>query len=86
MRTSTLNRCRLLAILGVLVGPAFWLLKKTLDLFHVLRDATSLKTVADYVLDRSLWDGAVVILIGVTFCSAIMLYVIVAPPPRDIDQ
>jgi hypothetical protein len=86
MRASTLNRCRRLALSGVLVGPAFWLLKKALSLFHVLRDAASPKTMADYVLDMTLWDGAVVILIGVTFCSSILLYVIVAPPPRDIDQ
>lgn len=73
---------------GALLGPAFWLLKSLLSLLHILRQPRlgEPKTIADYALDEFWWGGAVAVLLVLSFCSAILLYVIVCPPPRDIDQ
>jgi len=89
MRSSTLRTCKRLALSGLLVGAAIWLLKWLMSLLHLLRD-TALgagpKTIADYALNLAWWDMAEVFAICLTFCSGIMLYVIVCPPPKDIDQ
>jgi hypothetical protein len=72
----------------VVLGPASWFLKSLLSLLHVLRnpDPAEHRTVADYVLDPFWWDAAGALLMALTVCSAILLYVIVCPPPKDIDQ
>jgi len=88
MRSSTISRCKRLAILGALLGPGFWVLKWILTLLHVLRDSAlaGRRTLADHVLDASSWNVVGVVLLGLALCSLVLLYVIVCPPPRDIDQ
>ena len=88
MRSSTINRCKHLAIWGALLAPGFWLLKWVLTLLHVLRDSAPAgpRTLADHILDVGSWNVLGVILLGLALCSLILLYVIVCPPPRDIDQ
>ncbi len=89
MQPKTLRTCRRLAISGVFAWPSIWLLRKLLSVMHLLREpvpGTARETVGDYMLDATWWDAAVILSIAVTFCSAILLYVIVCPPPRDIDQ
>ncbi len=88
MRSSTIKTCRRLALFGVIVGPAFWLAKTVLSLLGVLRDAGPGQpaTLVDRIRDTLWWDAAAVSLIGLSICSGIVLYVIVCPPPKDIDQ
>ena len=86
MHSRTLKRCKHLAVLGVLIGPVFWVLKRALVLFHVLRDSSLAggpETLVDQFLDAAWWDAVALILLAVTCCSLILLFVIVAPPPRD---
>jgi hypothetical protein len=86
MPSSTIHRLKRLALLGVLVGPVFWGLKKFLIELHVLRDtelAGGRQTLADHLLSVAWWDAASILLLGVAGCCLIVLYVIVAPPPRD---
>jgi hypothetical protein len=77
-----------LAILGALLGPGFWVLKWILTLLHVLRVSATAgpQTLTDHIFDAGSWNVIGVILLGLALCSLVVLYVIVCPPPRDIDQ
>ena len=87
MRSSTITRFRRLMIVGALLAPAFWALKWILQVVNVVRDSPlPPRTLADRVFDASYWNTIGVCLVAITICSLILLYVIVCPPPRDIDQ
>jgi hypothetical protein len=74
-------------LIGPVLGPAFWVLKWILSLLHLLRDSSAPpKTFADALLCNFYWEVIGWCLLSVTFCSLILLYVIVCPPPKDIDQ
>ncbi len=87
MRSSTITRLRKVTLFGVILALGFWVLKWVLQFFGVLKSvATPPKTLADRLFDLFVWDTIGVCLLTLTFCSLILLYVIVCPPPRDIDQ
>ncbi len=87
MRSSTITRLKRLTIIGALLAPAFWALNWILQLTHVLRDSpVPPRNLADRVFDASYWNTIGFCLLAVAMCSLILLYVVVCPPPRDIDQ
>jgi hypothetical protein len=87
MRSSTITRLRRLTLFGAVLAPVFWVLKWVLQFFHILRDSpVPPRTLADRIFDVFVWDTIGAFLLAITLCSLILLYVIVCPPPRDIDQ
>ena len=87
MRSSTIRLFRRATLAGAVIGTAFWMLKWILSLLHVLRDLSALpKTFTDVLVCKLYWDFIGWCLLCVTCCSLILLYVIVCPPPKDIDQ
>jgi len=87
MRPSTIRSLRRVALVGAVLAPAFWVLKWILNLLQVVRDVpVPPKSFAGALSYEYYWEVIGACLLCVTLCSLLLLYVIVCPPPKDIDQ